>query len=197
MTSRGDRTDAAGVPRRVETICREDLLGLFPEAESTFEGLRILPGEEVPEPYHGLLVHEHHMTVTLEAFHGCPVQLTVREVRRSGDDYARRLMLTAGENGPVVLVGIVRIRLQYCTEKVRREIIEAKRPLGRILMENGVLRRIQAEEFVSVDLRNGLGELFGAPTTAHRTYGRLAIIFCDEQPAIELLEIVAPVANAR
>jgi hypothetical protein len=25
-----------------------------------------------------------------------------------------------------------------------------------------------------------------------RTYGRLAIIHCDEQPAVELLEIVAP-----
>jgi len=25
-----------------------------------------------------------------------------------------------------------------------------------------------------------------------RTYGRLAIIHCDEQPAVELLEIVVP-----
>jgi len=27
------------------------------------------------------------------------------------------------------------------------------------------------------------------------TYGRLGVIFCDEQPAIEVLEIVAPVVQ--
>jgi hypothetical protein len=34
---------------------------------------------------------------------------------------------------------------------------------------------------------------FGADAGAKTTYGRLGVIYFDEQPAIEVLEIVAPV----
>ena len=34
-----------------------------------------LRGEQVPEPYRKLLVHEHDMTPTLESFHGADIHL--------------------------------------------------------------------------------------------------------------------------
>ena len=64
-------------------------------------------------------------------------------------------------------------------------------PLGRILIRHNVLRRIEPTAFVRVVPGPTMMQWFGLdqPTP---TYGRLAYIHCDEQPAVELLEIVAP-----
>ena len=38
----------------------------------------LLAADDVPEPYHRLLVHDHHMTVTVEEFYGSRVDVRVR-----------------------------------------------------------------------------------------------------------------------
>ena len=45
------------------------LLALFPPAHY-LRHAEPVPADKVPEPYRQLLVHEHHMTVTVEAHHG-------------------------------------------------------------------------------------------------------------------------------
>ena len=167
-------------------------MSVFPEDAELFSGLRCVAADDVPEPYRTLLVHEEHMTVTLETFHRRPVCLNVLDVRRRENDYARKLLLTAGEGGPIILAGIMRFRLEYADDAVRDAIVAARTPLGRLLVENNVLRRIQTHEFLRVDLSRGLGARFQASDDSRYTYGRLAVIFCDERPAVELLEVVAP-----
>ncbi|MCZ6795527.1 MAG: hypothetical protein O7J95_18135 [Planctomycetota bacterium] len=191
---RDEPIPASGV-ESIRVAGLDDLLGLFPETRRMLRGVRGIPAPAVPSPYRELLVHEEHMTVTLERFHGAPVDLEVFEVRRDGDDYARRLILRVGAQGPVVLAGIVRIQLEQTGDAVRRDILSARTPLGRVLIENGVLRRLQTAAFLRLELSHGLGEVFGAPASCHTTYGRLATIHCDERPAIELLEIVAPAGD--
>ena len=58
------------------------LLALFP-GTLTPADCALVAAQDVPEPYRGLLVHEHHMTVTVEAYHGSPVN--VRVLRRRHD----------------------------------------------------------------------------------------------------------------
>lgn len=167
--------------------------------------MKLIPARELPEPHRTLLVHEHHMTVALEAHYGRPVQLEKLAVRQVGDDYARKLLLRAGTDGPVVMAGIMRFLLQHCAEGVRQEILEARKPLGRILIEHDVMREIRAAAFLKVGLQNDLGELFGvietsaagAEETKSHTFGRLAVMLCNGEPAIELLEIVAPQSGDR
>jgi chorismate-pyruvate lyase len=151
----------------------------------------IVPPEEVPPPYHQLLVHEHHMTVTVEAHHGDLVNVQILERRQDADSYARKILLTLQKTGKVVQFGIVRIRLDYCSPQVRAAIVEGKTPLGRILIEHNVLRRIEPTAFLRVVPGPAMMGWFGLdqPTP---TYGRLALIHCDGQPAVELLEIVIP-----
>ena len=134
------------------------------------------------------------MTVTLEKRHGQPVSLEVLDVRHlpEKNDYARKLVLHAGDDGPVVMVGVMRLWLDHTSEAVRRDVTEARTPLGRILIEHGVLRRVEALAYLKVSLGGVFGELFNSPGTADFTYGRIAVIFVDEEPAIELLEIVSP-----
>lgn len=171
-----------------ESFLRE-LLGLFPgDYVGSYE---FVPADSVPEPYSSLLVHEHHMTVTVEAHHGSMVDVKVLEKKRVGESYARKILLSLQGSGRIVLFGLVRIRLNYCSDEVREEILSERTPLGRILIQHDVMRRIEPTGFLKVTPGPSLMEWFGlkAPSA---TYGRTAIIHCDGQPAVELLEIVAP-----
>ena len=167
-----------------------ELLALFPTADD-FSSIEAVLPEEVPPPYHELLVHEHHMTVTVERHHGDRVDVLIDNRRHDGPYYARRIFLALQKSRRVVQYGLVRIDLRYCSPAVRTEIIAGQTPLGRILINHDVLRRIEPTGFLrmvpgpELVKRFGLGE----PTPI---YGRLAYIHCDGQPAIELLEVVAP-----
>ena len=148
-------------------------------------------GHQVPEPYRGLLVHEYHMTVTVEAYHRNQVDVRVLACHQQGDSYAREILLALPSSGRVVQFGIVRIDLRYCSPEVRKEIIAGQTPLGRILIQHKVLRRIEPTAYLQVIPGPAMMEWFGLDNP-HPTFGRLAIIHCNEQPAVELLEIVTP-----
>ena len=49
---------------------------------------------EMPEPIRGLLDHDQHMTVTVEAFHQSPVDVQVLAVHSTDMHYARKILLT-------------------------------------------------------------------------------------------------------
>lgn len=166
------------------------LFALFPAADDMPE-YEFVTADEVPSPYQELLVHPHHMTVTVERHHGDLVDVRILARRHEGDQYARKILLTLQGNGKVVQFGIVRIHLQFCSPAVAEELVAGRTPVGRILIQHDVLRKIIPTAFLRV--------LPGPATTKwfnleqpQITYGRLAYIHCDGQPAIELLEIVAP-----
>jgi chorismate-pyruvate lyase len=146
---------------------------------------------DVPDPYHSLLVHEHHMTVTMEQHHKCRVDVQVLATRRDGDFYSRKILLTRRSDGRVVQFGLPRVNLTLCEPAVREEILAQQTPLGRILIEHNVLRTIEPTAFFRVTTDQEMMKWFSLekPKT---TYGRLGILHCDGRPAIEVVEIVAP-----
>jgi chorismate-pyruvate lyase len=166
------------------------LLAILPPADFLESATPVPPGQ-VPEPYHSLLVHEHHMTVTVEKHHGGLVDVRVLDSRLDGDSYTRKILLALRGSGKIVQFGLVRIHLQYCSAEVRAEILSRRTPLGRILIQHNVLRRIEPTGFLRVVPGPAMMKWFdlSQPTP---TYGRLAFIHCDGKPAIELLEIVTP-----
>lgn len=170
-----------------------DLRVLF----AMFPGSGDLPGHEevsaadVPQPYRRLLVHEHHMTVTVEAHHGRPVSLRVLQRHRQPPWYGRKILLLLEGTDRVVQFGIMRINLDMCSEAVRRAILAEDTPLGRILIEHNVLRRIEPTAYLRITPHKEMMDWFGLEQPLP-TYGRLAYIHCDGKPAVELLEIVAP-----
>jgi chorismate-pyruvate lyase len=167
-----------------------DLFYLFPPA-SYLGAYTAIAGSEMPQPYRDLLVHEHHMTVTVETHHHSLVDVKVLERRRDGNSYARKILLTRQSDGRVVMFGLVRIWLHYCSEQVREEIVAEQTPIGRILIHHNVLRRIEPTEYLRIIPGPDMMQWFGL-SAPEATYGRLALIHCDGQPAVELLEIVAP-----
>jgi hypothetical protein len=177
-------------PARLAHPDLRPLFALFPPARD-LPAFEYVPGDSVPQPYHKLLVHKRHMTVTVEAHHGELVDVRILERRHVGDFYARKILLVTQQTKKVVQFGIARIDLRVCRKPVRDEILAGQTPLGRILINHRVLRRIEPTTFLRVTPNQDLMNWFSL-TEPRTTYGRLGIIYCDERPAIEVLEIVAP-----
>ena len=169
----------------------DHLYQLFPDSPDRPRAVEV-PDNEVPEPYHRLLVHRHHMTVTVEGFYGSPVDVRVLNCHRTGNEYARKILLTLkDESHRVVQFGLVRINLGACTEPVRNAIVEGKTPLGRVLIQHNMLRRIEPIAFLRVSLSPTMAEWFRVPLGTE-TYGRVGIIYTGDRPVVEVLEILAP-----
>lgn len=166
----------------------EELLRLFHDSPAECGLISPVEPEAVPSPFRDLLDHASHMTTAMQRYHGGPVALEVIAVCEptGGRRYAREILLT-GPSGKVVQFGIVRIDLDSVTDEVARRILARETPLGRILIESAMHRDIDAVQLLAVEPREILTELIGPAAT----FGRVAEIRLDGQPAIELLEIVA------
>jgi hypothetical protein len=169
---------------------RRGLFSLFPPAEVIARCDLVSP-EEVPEPYDRLLCHEHHMTVTVESYHGEPVDVEVLEEHRGREAYARKSLLRLRDSRRVVQFNLMRVHFRYCSRAVRREILAGGTPLGRVLIKHNVLRHVMPTAFLRIVPTAAVAAWFGQSAPCE-TYGRLALIVCDERPAVEVVEIVAP-----
>jgi hypothetical protein len=138
-----------------------------------------------------MLAHDHHMTVAMETYHKTSVDVRVIQSHRNGNEYGRKILLLKHGTDSVVQFGIVRFHFDFVTQAVRDEIIEGKTPLGRVLINHNVLRHIDLGAILEITAGPALAKYLQMPV-ATVTYGRLATIFCNRQPAVDLLEISAP-----
>ena len=191
MTNTAGRSRITEVPTAHATLV--GLCAPFVSPARNFEAeCAVVQPEEIPHPDDQLLVHHEHMTVALERFHGSPVDVHVQEehLDTAGELYTRKIFLTprSAPHTPVEW-GIVRLDFRYMDDPVRDEILRRQMPLGAILIKHGVHRRIKPRFFLRFPPDGPVLRLFGARET-RPVYGRLGTIYCDEEPAIELLEIV-------
>lgn len=169
----------------------ESLTSLFPDSRPLIAQAEHIPSAITPEPYKQMLVHDQHMTVTMEAYHRCTVDVKVLDRKHIDNTYCRKILLVKSGTDRVVQFGIVRFNLEYVTQPVRDEIIAGHTPLGRILINHNVLRHIDLGAMLRITAGPALAEYLRMPANGV-TYGRLATIFCNRRPAVDLLEISAP-----
>lgn len=148
--------------------------------------------EEMPAYARRLLAHQEHMTVTVEAFHGSQVDVQVLQAFTRGNHYARKILLARQSDGRIVQFGLVRLDLRQIDAEVRREIESQGQPLGRILIEHNVLREVELLALWRVRPGNELRQLLALSPEQTSIYGRSALIHCNGEPAVDLLEIVVP-----
>ena len=183
------------MPAALQTATLDDLYALFPDRSDEPAAEPIL-STELPEPYRRLLAHTHHMTVTVEQFYGGPVDVRVLETWQSGDDYARKILLALRPGGEVVQFGVVRIDLGVLAPTVRRQIEDRQTPLGRVLIQNDVLRTVQPTGYFRVTPSPAMAGWFGL-AEPEVTYGRIGVITADGKPAVRVAEVLAPVRTGR
>lgn len=157
--------------------------------------LELVTGEEVPPPYHDLLVHRRDMTPTLEAWHGDRLHLELLNRERRDQVYAREVLLRRNRDGAPVEYGVIQIYLDRFPALAVPRIVEAKTPLGAIFREFDIPHRSEPWGFLCVtpnQLLRALFELDGKPAL----YGRLNTLYgLQAQPLAEVLEILPPTAT--
>jgi hypothetical protein len=186
VASRSKLSDSPVTEAALLELCRPFVNGndFAPRCE-------VVQPDEIPFPQDQLLVHHDHMTVELERFHGSPVDVHVLQEHLDGDLYTRKISLTPrSDSGKVVEWGIVRLDFRYMAPAVRDEVLRKELPLGAILIKHDVLRRIKPRFFLRFPPGGPVLGLFGDAKTVEPTYGRIGTIYCNGEPAIELLEIV-------
>ncbi|MDC0574810.1 hypothetical protein OAO39_02650 [Pirellulaceae bacterium] len=171
----------------------DTLLHLFYQDTAEFGVIEAISAADMPTVGRKLLDHEHHMTVTVEEHHHCEVDVQVLETLFTGQAYSRKILLTKQTDSTVVQFGIVRLNFEFLATHIQQEIRAENTPLGRILINHNVLRRVELAQLWKIQVGQDLAELFRvSPNTI--VYGRTAWIYCNGEPAIELLEVVTSAA---
>src|SRR5438128_1702421 len=153
-----------------------------------------IAGEQMPEPYRSLLVHESDMTPTLEKFHGAAIHLKILNREQRGDFYFREVALLLDGSERPVEFGAIKISLVLIPAKARQLILEERLPLGRILADCEIGHSTVAKAFFSLMPDALISEVLGLAQPA-RLYGRRATIFdSQKRPLSEIVEILPPTA---
>jgi chorismate-pyruvate lyase len=149
-------------------------------------------GEDVPEPYRRLLVHDSDMTPTLETHHGERVGLRVLAKRVEGTTLLRQVVLTRESDGVAVEFGAIAIHFNRFPPAAREEILACTRPLGTILWSYSVPHQSSPRAFIRITSDDVLAESLGL-REPRSLYGRRNVI---RDPAgnelADIVEILPP-----
>ena len=167
----------------------DKLVGLFFGQINDLGEFSVIPPVQLPEPQRSLLHHEHHMTVTVEKFHSSAVDVQVLRELNDSSSYSREICLHRKSDQKVVQYGIVRLNFDHLGNAARQEILLRQKPLGRILIEHDILRKVRLLGLYEIRPTENLAKKLDCDSQ-QSVFGRTAIIYCNEEPAIELLEIV-------
>ena len=148
----------------------------------------LLSADDVPKPYHALLVHGHHMTRILEQYWDQPVVLHVLHHHQNETVYERKISLSVDGHDHPVEYGAVRLHVDVCDPDVRSAILARRTPLGRILIDHGVMTNIECRCFFKMTPSREMCATFGMPDSP--LYGRYAEVDFDGKPALQLLEVL-------
>ena len=164
----------------------------YAHAKLPMPRIEMIPGESMPEPFKTLLVHNHDMTPTLEAFHKTDIHLEMLTRERRGDFYFREVVLRLHASELPVEFGANKLYLGRFPEDAHDLILQEYVPLGRILKDCHVPHRTEAKAFLRVQSDELIGGKFEL-TQPEVLYGRKAVISdLQGRPLSEIVEILPP-----
>ena len=150
-----------------------------------------LDGEEIPQPYRSLLVHDRDMTPTLEAAFGQMIRLQVMQRWISGDLLTRQVLLMLDREGIPVVFGAIRIHLEAFPHPAREEILQGHRPLGSILHYHRLEHQSDPQAFIRVEADGPISRALQGPSPGSLLYGRLNLLRgLQKETLAEILEIL-------
>ncbi|MDB6024950.1 MAG: hypothetical protein JWM68_1173 [Verrucomicrobiales bacterium] len=147
-------------------------------------------GDDIPEPYKSLLVHDKDMTSTLLAFYKDPIHIEVLERHVFENEYFREVVLKLNGSDKRIEFGAIKIILDLFPNDAQQEILEAKRPLGHILHHHNIPHASRPQSFLTItsdDFINRALKLEGKQSL----YGRRnTLVDPWDRPLAEIVEIL-------
>ena len=152
----------------------------------------LIAAEDLPPNDRTLLAHHDHMTVAMEAYHESLVDVEVLDTHITPTHYSRKILLRRQSDSQIVQFGVMRVAFEFLDTTVRSAIESEQIPLGRILMEQNVLRSVSLQALWRIIPSQEVCELLTVPADSP-LYGRTAVIHVANEPAVEVLEIAVHV----
>jgi chorismate-pyruvate lyase len=164
----------------------------YAQAGLTLPHIEATAGEEMPEPYRMLLVHNRDMTPTFEEFYGQKIHLRLLRRQQRDDVYFREVVLVLEDRVTPIEFGATKINLALLPPAVRRFILEEREPLGAILASCGIVHTSRPKAFLKVR-----SDAFIAGALKLREpqvlFGRRNTLFDSTQrPLAEIVEFLPP-----
>lgn len=170
---------------------------LYARADLPLPTIELISGDEMPEPYRTLLVHDNDMTPTLEIFHGCDLHIEVWGRERQEHAYSREVVLRRDTDQRAVEFGANRIRLDLFDDETRRLILDEYLPLGHILAMKKVPHHGHPGAYLKVEADDLMKRAFGLRGD-RVLYGRRNTLWNPRrQPLSEIVEILPPLPTDR
>jgi len=185
-----DRAQPVAAPAALPFVYPLD--DFYARAGLPLPGIEQIQGEEMPEPYRSLLVHQRDMTPTLEQFHDSNIHLKILKREQRGDFYFREVVLLLDGSEVPVEFGANKVSLVLFPPKARQLILGEHLPLGRILKECDIPHATFAKAFFRVAPDELISSVLHLkePTWL---YGRKAtIVDGQKRPLSEIVEILPP-----
>ncbi len=172
------------------------LARFYERSDRRLPDVRLLDGDNIPAPYHTLLVHDADMTSTLERFHGERVRLRILESRRNGSTYEREVVLVAGNAARPVEFGAIGIMLDRFSGDVQEVILKGATPLGAILQEFAIPFVSMPQAFFEIHADDLMAEALEVAAPALLYGRRNTLITPAGETLAEIVEILPPVGTS-
>lgn len=169
----------------------------YAQAGRALPAIKPVDGTKVPEPYRSLLVHSGDMTSKLENFHGESIRLEVLSRQERGDFYFREVVLILVQSGRPVEFGAIKMNLALFPPTARRQILEEKLPLGRILEDYKIVYSNRPKGFFRIESDGFIQTALGLPGVVKVFGRRNALLDPRKQALAEVVEILPPIAKRR
>jgi hypothetical protein len=165
---------------------------LYAKAGLTLPRIETVPGDQMPQPFRKLLVHEGDMTPALEAFHESSIHLNVLGREQRGDFYFREVLLLTDDSEKAVEFGAIKINLAYFPPQARQEILREHLPLGTILARYKIDHSSRPKAFLKVQSDAFINGVLGLHSP-HTLYGRRNTLSNGQGHSLaEIVEILPP-----
>ncbi|MBP7335437.1 hypothetical protein [Niveispirillum sp.] len=150
-----------------------------------------LEGDGLPDVPRRLLVHDHGMTATLEAFWGEQMRLSVLHTEEVGTLLRRHVLLTGVDSGMPAELGLIEIRLDALPPGALFAVRQRRIPFGAILSACGVSFKSRPAGFLRLVASEELSRLLRV-TPGAAIYGRATTLYAQADGkvlanAVELL----------
>lgn len=168
------------------------LSDFYRQDDLTLPAVTGIDGQQMPEPYKTLLVHETDMTSTLEKYHNQRLHLRILKRHLEGEEYSRQVLLISERDQKPAEFGAIKISLQHFPEEVRQQILEEKRPLGTILYDEKIRHSSRPVAFVQVIPDAIMKSALGLGDTL-LLFGRRNVLMDPSQRILaDILEVLPP-----
>lgn len=168
-----------------------DALLLMPDAISVV-------GDDVPPPFHDLLVHRSDMTSTLSRFHGSEIQLQVLQQSIDESSILRAVILRRCRDNQPVEYGAIRIYLKHFPDGAAATLRAGTTPLGTVLSEFSIPYVSNPLGYIRLNTSNEIAKSLELDAAGDVVYGRRNRHLTPSGDVLaDILEILPPVRPAR